>query len=79
MTTDPYVNFSNTYDTKPSATFERLQMLLEDKHHSENSYRRNSLENSNTHLWSSTRQTSDKTFTCNDAEQLLSYVQHLRH
>ena len=76
MSTTPLLhNYSNSYDRKPSDTIERLQTFLENP---------KSSENSNHYQWSSSRYTSrstsdNQTFTRNDAEQLLNYVQRFRH
>jgi len=101
MSTTPLMNFSNSYDSKPSNTIECLQMFLENKNTSydhiqpllaeypSSSYRINSSENSNNPHWSSSRYSSrvtsdtnmhnNQAFTCNDAEQLLTFVQNLRN
>ncbi len=101
MSTTPLMNFSNSYDSKPSNTIECLQMFLENKNTSydhiqpllaeypSSSYRIHSSENSNNPHWSSSRYSSrvtsdtnmhnNQVFTCNDAEQLLTFVQNLRN
>ena len=96
MSTTPGINFSNSYDSKPSNTFERLQMFLQNGtntsyDYSSSSYTTmNQLQNNNNNnnsQWSSTRYSSgtdtnmqnNRTFTYNDAEQLLTFVQHLRN
>jgi hypothetical protein len=95
MSTTPSMNFTNSCDLKPSDTIERLQMFLENKtttsyeRRQSSSYMMNSRENSNDPQWSSSRYSSrvasdtniqnNQTFTYNDAEQLLTYVQHLRN
>ncbi len=101
MSTSPLMNFSNSYDSKPSNTIERLQMFLENSNtsydyressihdYSSSPYSMHSSENINNHPWSSARYSSGETadrnrsnnqpFTCNDAEQLLTFVQHLRN
>jgi len=101
MSTTPLMNFSDSYDSKPSNTIERLQMFLENTNSShdlrqpsfiDNSssfYRMHSSQNSNNPHWSSSRYSSrvtsdaimhnNQSFTCNDAEQLLTFVQHLRN
>jgi len=91
MSATPLMNYSNSYDLKPSNTIERLQTFLENTNssydrrrndYSSTSYQMNSSENSN---WPSSRYPSDttmennQTFTCNDAEQLLTFVQRLRN
>ncbi len=91
MSATPLMNYSNSYDLKPSNTIERLQTFLENTNssydrrrndYSSTPYQMNSSENSN---WPSSRYPSDttmennQTFTCNDAEQLLTFVQRLRN
>ncbi len=85
MSAKPLMNYSNSYDSKPSNTIERLQTFLETTNPSydrQRNYPMNSSENSN---WSSSRYPSNitmqnnQTFTCNDAEQLLTFVQRLRN
>lgn len=101
MSTSPLVNYSNSYDSKPSDTIERLQMFIQNPNNSyehrqsigndypSSSNRIYSSDNSNNPQWSSliypsqvpsdTSMRNNQTFTCNDAEQLLSFVQHLRN
>lgn len=86
MSTAPLINFSNSHNLKPSNTIEQLQMFLENpnncfNHRQSSSYGMYSLENSNNAQWSSsnTSMHTNQTFTCNDAEQLLSFVRNLRN
>jgi hypothetical protein len=94
MSTTPVMNFSNSNDSKPSNTIERLQMFLQNGtntsyDYSSSSYAMNQPQNNNNSHWPSSRYSSGATsdanmqnnqsFTYNDAEQLLTYVQHLRN
>jgi hypothetical protein len=72
---------------KTTTPYERRQSSIND--YPSSSYTMNSCENSNDPQWSSSRYSSrvasdtnmpnNQTFTYNDAEQLLTYVQHLRN
>ncbi|CAF3881192.1 unnamed protein product [Rotaria sordida] len=68
MSTTPAINFSYSYDSKPSNTIERLQMILQNRSttsyeheqtsindYSSSSYAMNPSQNSNKPPWSSTR------------------------
>jgi hypothetical protein len=98
MSTRPLMDFSSSYDSKPSNTIERLQMFLENTNtsyehlqplmndYSSSSYGIHSSQNNNNNShWSSSRYSSrgtsdnNQNFTCNDAEQLLTFIQRLHN
>ncbi|CAF1244746.1 unnamed protein product [Adineta steineri] len=85
MSTNPIMNFNNSFDPKPSTTIERLQMLLQDRtktshesrqstridYSSSSSYMMNSQQDNNNSQWSSSQYSSSATTNTNP--QTFSY------